>query len=124
MVPSTQAPAPEVDERRAAPRRCLEAQITATSQSNFYCGFTEDMSEGGVFVAMSPPPPIGELVHLRVRVGADQPVTAIGEVRWHRTDYNGNACGCGVQFVVLDPRTVDLFQGLLARAGQSPLFVE
>ena len=123
MVPSPQVTvAPQ--ERRAAPRRCLDAEITATSQSNFFCGFTEDMSEGGVFVAMSRPPPIGELVHLSVRVGADQPVTVIGEVRWHRLDYHGHPCGCGVQFVVLEPRAALLFQGLLARAGQAPLFVE
>ncbi|MSQ02332.1 MAG: hypothetical protein EXR71_10655 [Myxococcales bacterium] len=123
MVPSLRTPA-DPEENRAAPRRLLEAQISASSQSNFYCGFTEDISEGGVFVAMSPPPPIGELVQLSVRVGANQPVTAIGEVRWHRTDCDGNLCGAGVQFIVLDPRAADLIQGLLARAGQAPLFVE
>ncbi len=123
MMPSTRV-ATETSDRRIAPRRQVEAHITATSQSNFFCGFTEDISEGGVFVSLCPPPPIGELVHLSVQVGAEPPVTAVGEVRWHRTDANGEPTGCGVQFVVLDPRAADLFQGLLARAGQAPLFVE
>lgn len=123
MTPTPRTPEVKAD-RRASDRRQLEAHITATSQNNFFCGFSEDISEGGVFVALTPPPPVGELVHLSVRVGAEAPVTAIGEVRWHRVDSDGVPCGCGVQFVVLDPRAVDLFQGLLARAGQAPLFVE
>ena len=30
----------EPQDRRARPRFQMEAQITATSQDNFYCGFT------------------------------------------------------------------------------------
>ncbi len=121
--PDLHQPQPSPD-RRASTRFPLEAQITATSQENFYCGFTEDLSEGGVFVAMRPPPPVGEMVHLSVRVGMEPPVTALGQVRWHRTDDSGNACGCGVQFVMLDPRAADLLQGMLSRSAQAPLLVE
>ncbi|GDX81224.1 hypothetical protein LBMAG42_30350 [Deltaproteobacteria bacterium] len=118
------AVSPEVAERRSSPRFKLEAQITATSQANFWCGFSEDLSEGGIFVSMSIVPDVGELVHLAVRVGAEPPVTAIGQVQWHRLDDDGKPCGCGVQFVMLDPRATDLLQGMLARSAQAPLLVD
>ena len=123
MTETTQVAA-SPEERRKTPRHRLEAQITASSQSNFWCGFSEDMSEGGVFISMSPPPPVGELVHLSVAIGAEPAVTAIGEVRWHRVDADGFPCGCGVQFVMLDPRAADLIQGMLARSAQAPLLVD
>jgi Tfp pilus assembly protein PilZ len=112
------------DERRRHMRRAVEAHITASSQSNFFCGFSENLSEGGVFVSMSPCPAMGELVHLAVRVGAEPAVTVIGEVRWLRHDDAGEATGCGLQFVMLEPRAADLLQGLLATAGQAPLLVD
>ncbi len=124
MNPTLPHEAVEPHQRRARPRFQIEAQITATSQDNFYCGFTEDLSEGGVFVAMRPPPPVGESVHLSVRVGAEPPVSAIGMVRWHRMDSEGIACGCGVQFAMLEQRAADLLQGLLGRSAQTPLLVE
>ncbi len=115
---------PEVVERRGSPRFKLEAQITATSQANFWCGFSEDLSEGGIFVSMTLVPDVGELVHLSVRIGAEAPVTAIGQVQWHRLDDEGKPCGCGVQFVMLDPRATDLLQGMLSRSAQTPLLVD
>jgi Tfp pilus assembly protein PilZ len=121
-VPTLPIAAPT--ERRIADRHPIEAVITATSQSNFWCGFSEDLSCGGVFVATPAAPPIGELVHLSIRVGAEPQVTAIGEVRWHRYDAEGFVCGCGVKFAMLDPRAADLLQGLLAHAAQAPLLVE
>ncbi len=118
-VPST-----EVEERRRTPRRAVEAYISASSQTNFYTGWTDNISEGGVFIAMSPCPAVGELVHINVRVGQEPPVAAIGEVRWVRQDERGEATGCGVQFVMLQPRAAELLQGLLAVAGQAPLLVD
>jgi Tfp pilus assembly protein PilZ len=117
-------PSATPDDRRRHSRRAVEAHITASSQTNFYCGWTENLSEGGVFVSMTPCPAIGELVHLSVRVGAEPPVTVIGEVRWLRQDDSGEATGCGLQFVMLEPRAADLLQGLLSAAGQPPLLVD
>ncbi len=111
-------------ERRRTDRHPIEAVITATSQSNFWCGFSDNISEGGVFVATPSAPPVGAIVHLSIRVGAEPQVTAIGEVRWHRFDAEGFLCGCGVKFAMLDPRAADLLQGLLAAAAQAPLLVE
>lgn len=124
MITTDSQPIAQLEERRRHPRHSIEAQITASSQNNFFCGFTEDLSEGGVFVAMSPAPAIGELVHLSVRVGVEPAVVVVGEVRWHRTDAAGNITGCGLHFVMLEPRAVDLLHGLLGRAGQPPLLVD
>lgn len=124
MTNTDSQPQVSSDERRRQSRHFVEAHITASSQSNFYCGFTENLSEGGVFVAMSPAPAVGELVHLSVRVGAEPAVTVVGEVRWHRMDHHGNITGCGLQFVMLEPRAADMLQGMLAVAGQAPLLVD
>ena len=107
-----------------AARFDLEARITFESETNFYTGFTQNISEGGVFVAMSDPPEVGQLVRLHVHLGDGVAVRATGEVRWHRLDENDQVVGAGVQFVALDDESVAALQGMLGQAGQDPLLME
>lgn len=109
---------------RRAPRYDIEVRITVESATNFYTGFTMNISEGGVFVAMADPPAIGQIVRLHVHLGDDKPVRAAGEVKWHRLDENDEVVGCGVQFVALDQESTDALQAMLGRAGQDPLLME
>ena len=46
-------------ERRRLPRASLATELSLYSGSNFYAGFTEDISEGGVFVASYAMLPVG-----------------------------------------------------------------
>ncbi len=110
---------------RVAVRYLLEARITVESQSNFYTGFSQNISEGGVFVSMENPPPVGEVVRLQVHLDDGMAVTASGQVRWHRIDdATGEVVGAGVQFMALDPDATAALQGMLQRAQQEPLLME
>lgn len=111
------------EDLRNSPRCLLEAEVSFESETNFFAGFSENIAEGGIFVATSGPPPVGATVRVSIRVH-EQVVLATGDVRWHRTDDAGQATGCGVRFLALDERSRDLLQGMLARAGQAPLLVE
>ena len=59
-------------EKQQAIRMKLHAQVNLKSESNFFMGFTENISEGGIFVATLSPPNMGESIELSVGVdGAD-----------------------------------------------------
>ena len=113
---------PSID-LRAQPRFSLVARFTAVSSCNFYAGWTENVSDGGVFVGMSQPPPIGERVALEI-MSEGAKLSAWGEVRWHRADEDGELTGCGVRFVDMDAELEAGLQEMLSRSGQPPLFVE
>ena len=38
----------------------LEARVTLRSQTNFFVGFSENISEGGIFISTQSPPDIGD----------------------------------------------------------------
>ncbi len=111
-------------DQRATPRFDIEAQISMESQTNFYTGFSENVGEGGVFVAMHAPPAVGEVVRLRVHLQGGREVMAAGQVRWHRLDERGEPCGAGIQFMALDKQSTAMLQWMMGRAGQAPLLVE
>lgn len=111
-------------DRRRKMRVGLQADVTGASQTNFFSGLSEDISDGGVFVATMSPPPVGESVHLKVTVNGDSSRTVVvrGVVRWHRTDEAGTPSGCGIQFVEVDGTLSQAIAGLVQAAGQEPLF--
>ncbi len=112
------------EDRRRSPRFSLEARITVRSEKMLWRGLSEDVSEGGLFVAMSVVPAVGERVNLRIQIGAEPTFQGIGRVQWHRTNAAGEISGCGVQFMMLERRAKDMFKGLLSRSTQSPLLVD
>ncbi|MFZ5481837.1 MAG: PilZ domain-containing protein [Myxococcota bacterium] len=109
-------------ERREHVRHEIAARIGMTSETNFWTGLTENVSEGGVFVAMPSPPPVGASVAITVQLDGGEPITVDGEVRWHRLSAEGHVCGCGIRFVDLGPRDVESLQRMLDTSGQPPLW--
>ncbi len=93
------------DERRGSRRVKFVTDIHFSSDSNFYTGFTSNISEGGVFVATYNPFPIGTMMELQLRMpGCKEPITVKGEVRWVQEpnpDSDGHP-GVGVRFLDLD----------------------
>ena len=109
-------------ERRTAMRMVLHAQVNMKSESNFFMGFTENISEGGIFVSTLSPPNVGDEVELAVGVEGSEPIPIKGVVRWHRTDEEGNPTGCGVQFEALDDDSRRTLEMLLVTLEKEPLF--
>lgn len=98
---------PSHDNRRRQRRIPVDCEVTFTSESNFYVGFTENVSEGGLFVASTDLLPPGTEVNLRFTLpGDDAPTYVDGVVRWQRwaEDVGDQiAPGLGIEFVGLDP---------------------
>src|SRR5262245_24430613 len=79
----------------------LEVEITFESEHNFYTGFTQNISGGGLFVSTPMPRPIGAVMVVRFRLAtADDTIDIETEaiVRWVREI---GVTGMGVQFLHL-----------------------
>lgn len=96
--------APSPNERRQHLRATYKTSINLTSESNFYSGFTDDISEGGLFVSTHNTIPCGNVVNIEFMLpDSDEPIKAQGEVRWIR-EYrpeNDAPPGMGLSFTGL-----------------------
>jgi uncharacterized protein (TIGR02266 family) len=98
--------------RRAYDRVPVHVEVTFESEHNFYTGISNDISEGGVFVASFMPPPVGTMVELSLTLpGSTEVFRAMGIVRWVR-EYKGSSyghpAGCGIEWVDLCDRALVL----------------
>jgi uncharacterized protein (TIGR02266 family) len=95
------APAPSSrPSARAHGRRAAELEVDFASDSNFYVGFAENLSGGGL-VATYVLRPIGTVLDLSIRLAGDaEPLHVRGEVRWTREPSRSGDLwpGMGVRF--------------------------
>ena len=105
LVRSDVPPAPvsvrNSENERQKHRYRVELEVTLEGSHNFYMGFTENVSEGGLFVATHRYKPIGSIVRLSLRLPAvEEPVEVLGEVRWVReaNESNNVPPGMGISF--------------------------
>ena len=104
-------PAPTA-ELRDHPRYELSLSITLLGDNNIYVGLSQNISEGGIFIATHRTLPIGTPVVLTFTLPRDpHPISVPGIVRWLRgpeaTAHEGRSSvhsGMGVQFLGLDER--------------------
>jgi uncharacterized protein (TIGR02266 family) len=91
--------------RRTSPRHMVEMEVGISSESNFYVGFTENLSAAGVFVATYTPKPIGTKIQITLTFPNGTQIVAPGTVRWIRGSTRGGDAwpGMGVQFETLTP---------------------
>ncbi len=91
--------------RRSYPRVDSEIEIDFESDHTFFSGFSENLSDGGLFVATYNKRSLGDRLHVRFTLpGVERPIEATVEVRWLR-DYDAQSeqsPGFGAAFVVLD----------------------
>jgi len=77
-------------------------EVDMYSESNFFTGFSENISDGGIFVATYTDRRVGEMLVLEMRLaGVERKLRAIVEVRWlraHSPD-GGTPPGFGAAFV-------------------------
>lgn len=89
------------DARREVQRTAIEAYIGFQSETNFYTGFSEDISSGGIFISTFEIQPIGSTIDVNFTLPDGHLVSTTGIVRWVR-EYNDLAPetepGMGVQF--------------------------
>ena len=85
--------------QRQNQRLRMEAKITLRSQTNFFMGFSENISEGGIFISTDSPPSVGDLLEVDIpMIDGSQTVTIKGLFAGIRIMDNGEPSGCGVQF--------------------------
>lgn len=88
---------------RTHERIALETPVSMESENNFYAGISDNISEGGVFVATYDAPPLGSIVDLKLSLpDHPEPFCFSGVVRWHRAF--GAACsgmppGVGIEWL-------------------------
>lgn len=106
-------------EKRQFRREDLEVQVDLESEHNFYTGFTENVSTGGLFIATRDLLPIGSRFRIRFSLPtAEEPIEAECEVRWQRLEQLDNADvtpGLGVRFLDLDEKAQDAVNAFIRK---------
>ncbi|MBN1203449.1 MAG: TIGR02266 family protein [Myxococcaceae bacterium] len=101
----------------------LQTNIHLGSDSNFFTGFSTDISEGGLFVATVETVPRGTKVDLDFTLPGGRPLKASGVVRWLRepNDHTPDLMpGVGVQFQELPDEVASLISDFVRK--REPLF--
>lgn len=109
--------------RRSSPRVKVQVEVTMQSESNFFTGFSGDISETGVFVVtyqrLLPP---GTPVELTLALPGEPPISLAGAVRWVREAGTGSGKlpGMGIAFANVGERETVAIQRFIC--GREPLF--
>ncbi|HEY3595130.1 MAG TPA: TIGR02266 family protein [Polyangiaceae bacterium] len=109
--------------RRQHARSEVELEVTLESEHNFYLGLTENLSEGGLFIATHTLRPMGSKVTVSLKLpNSPEPINATGTVRWVRqySETSDTGPGMGVRFEELPPQQVNVIRDFLA--ARAPLF--
>lgn len=94
-------------EQRRHRRVSLRTRIDVDSASNFYTGFVENISSGGLFISSRELREIGEIVRIRFTLpDAGPPIEADAIVRWVRelNPTSDVVSGFGVEFGLMTER--------------------
>ena len=116
---------PRPTERRYAQRVDLSVGVGFRNDSSFYTGFTQDLSEGGLFVATHMLQPIGSEITLTFALPTGPEISVRGVVRWQRDPHEHNSLtppGMGVQFQDLSDEDLERIRKFVAL--REPLFFE
>lgn len=111
--------------RRQHSRFSVELDVTVSSDHNFYAGFVENMSVGGIFIATHQLKPVGEKLEFSVNLpGVEEPIRGKGEVRWVRvySEASNVPPGMGIKFGTLPPPARTAIESFLAQ--REPLFYD
>ena len=110
--------------RRDHERFSVDLDVSLGSDHNFYSGFAENLSVGGVFVATHQLRPVGETVEVCIHLPDGTEVRAAGEVRWVRL-FNSDSDmppGMGLRFRQLEASANQAIERFLAH--RDPIFYD
>lgn len=103
----------------------VQTMLNMNTDHQFYAGFSENIDEGGIFVATFDPKPIGAKVIVNFKLPGGRPVTARGRVHWVR-EYNPTtpdiAPGMGVKFTDLLPEDLKAIESYVQQ--RAPMFYD
>ncbi|MDY7226494.1 TIGR02266 family protein [Hyalangium rubrum] len=125
-APARAAPAPAASTSSSAreyARVRMQATISLGSDSNFFTGFSTDISSGGIFVATVETVPRGTTVDLDFTLPGGRPMKASGVVRWLREPNDRTPDlmpGVGVQFHELPAEVASVISDFVRK--REPLF--
>jgi uncharacterized protein (TIGR02266 family) len=111
--------------RRLHTRYRVDLDVTVTSEHNFYAGFVENMSHGGLFIATHQLKPVGERLEFSVHLAdCEEPIRGLGEVRWVRvfSESSNVPPGMGVRFIDLDDESTARIEEFLSK--REPMFYD
>jgi uncharacterized protein (TIGR02266 family) len=111
--------------RRAHARHDVELEVSLESESNFYMGLTENLSEGGLFIATHLVKPIGTQIEVSFKLPhVAEAIKAVGTVRWIRvySETSDGMPGMGVRFERIEQQQVEQIREFLA--ARAPLFYD
>jgi len=112
-------------EKRTAKRLAIEADIGFQSDTNFFMGFTEDISTGGLFIATYDVRERGSVLTVNFSLPNGHLISAHGIVRWVR-EYNDSnpdmMPGMGIQFETLSPSDKEAIHRFTEQ--RAPLFYD
>ncbi|HEX7670533.1 MAG TPA: TIGR02266 family protein, partial [Polyangiaceae bacterium] len=96
-----------------------------SSEHNFYAGFAENISSGGLFIATHVLKPVGEKLEISVNLpDRAEAIRCMGEVRWVR-DYSERSNvppGLGIRFIGLPAPDAEAIERFLK--DREPLFYD
>jgi uncharacterized protein (TIGR02266 family) len=122
-APPSGNPIGKIALKRVAARVAMQTQVDLSSDSNFFTGFSTNISEGGLFVATVNVLPPGTPVDVTFSLPAGTRLTVKGEVRWTR-EVNDRTPevfpGVGVRFTELDAAVVSQIKTFVEQ--REPLF--
>ena len=109
-------------EGRISDRKAFEAEIELSNESdhNFYTGFTENISSGGLFVATRDLKPIGTIMEIAFSLpGSGAKITARCEVRWQRLEQShaDSMPGIGLRFLDVDAAAAEAINTFIGQRG-------
>jgi uncharacterized protein (TIGR02266 family) len=113
------------DSRRQHSRHNVELEVTMESETNFYMGLTENLSEGGLFIATHVYKPLGTQIEVSFKLpDMSEPVKVTGTVRWVReySETSDTSPGMGVRFEHIGPEHTEQIRRFLA--ARDPLFYD
>jgi uncharacterized protein (TIGR02266 family) len=112
-------------DRRQSPRIRVELEVTFNSEHNFFLGLTENLSEGGLFIATHQTMPVGTRIDLKFKVPSmETPCDAKAIVRWvrHYSEDIVDTPGMGVSFISIDPAVLAAIRSFLK--ARAPIFYD
>ena len=109
--------------QRRSPRRICEIELEFTEDTHFYAGLTQDISQGGVFIATYRLLPVGSNLELAFDLPDGTRIKTRGEVKWLRENAsNGARPGMGVAFSNLPEDTLHAIDRFCRE--RPPLYME